>query len=199
MGAMGGSEGIIDEKVEWGSKLLNESSLVLGLLLVETSILKHDNISFLGSIYNLGNLLSDTVGGKGNSLVKKLRHALGTRSKRELVLWAVLGASQMGADSYDGTLSFEVLNGRDGRTDTGIVSDGLSVEGNVDITTYKNLLSLELVIGKVLNGLLGLKLGSRSGAYTECTGWGKGAYVGSSEGKKGSRENFHCGLDLIIQ
>ena len=64
----------------------------------------------------------------------------------------------MGAYSYDASLGYEVLNGGDGRTDTGIVSDGLSVKGNVNIATYKNSLSLKLVISEVSNGLLGLEL-----------------------------------------
>ena len=74
----------------------------------------------------------------------------------------------MGAYSYDCSLLLEVLNGRDGRTDTGIVGYGLSVEGNIDITTYKYLLSLELIVSKVRNGLLSLKLcRSREAANSE--------------------------------
>jgi hypothetical protein len=62
------------------------------------------------------------------------------------------------AYSYDSSLLLKELDGRDGRTNTGIISDGLSVKGYVDITTYENSLSLE-GISNILDGLLCLKLG----------------------------------------
>ena len=146
VGTVGGTEGIIDEHVEGRGKLLNESRLVLGLLLVETGVLKHDNISLGGTINNLGNFIADAIGGKGDGLSKQFAHALGTRAKGELVLWSILGSSQVRADGDDGTLSFQVFNGGDGGADTSIISDFLSIKGNVDITSDKDLLSLKFSI-----------------------------------------------------
>jgi hypothetical protein len=91
-------------------------------------------------------------------LAKEFTHAFGARSKRELVLGSILGASQVRADSDDGTLALQVLNGGDGRSDTGVVGDLLSVKRNVDVASNQNLLSLQVCLGKILNGLLGLKL-----------------------------------------
>ena len=64
----------------------------------------------------------------------------------------------MGADGDDGTLALEELNGGDRRADTGVIRDGLSVKGDVHVATDEDLLALELGLGEVLNGLLGLKL-----------------------------------------
>mmetsp|Transcript_20932 Transcript_20932/g.29542 ORF Transcript_20932/g.29542 Transcript_20932/m.29542 type:complete len:200 (-) Transcript_20932:44-643(-) len=193
MGTVGGTESIVDEKVEGGSKLFNEFRLVLGFLLVKTSVLKHDNITFLGISNNLGNFITNAVGGKGDSLVEKFSHTFGTRSKRELVLGTILRAAQVGADSDNGTLALQVLNGRDGRTDTSVISDGLSIKGNVDITTDKDPLSLELIIGQILNGFLGFKLENRRSGHVANTelssrGESRGGAGNSKEGKSGVEE-----------
>ena len=63
----------------------------------------------------------------------------------------------MGADGYDGTLVLQVFDGRDGSTDTSIISDLLSVKRDVDIATNQNLLSLKFGFGQVFDGLLGLQ------------------------------------------
>lgn len=70
----------------------------------------------------------------------------------------------MRADGDDSTLVDQVLDGWDGRADTGVVGDGLSVERNIDIATDKDLLSLQFLVSKVGDGLLGLKLNERDGA-----------------------------------
>ncbi len=161
VGTVGSSESIIDEKVERSGKLFNESSLVLGLFLVVSGVFEHDDITFLSGVDNLGDFLSDAVGGKSDVLSEELTHALGARCKGELVFLSVR-ASQVGADSDDGTLRLQVLDGRDTGSDTGIVGDGLSVKRNVDIATNQDLLSLELVIGEIFDGLLGFEGGVES-------------------------------------
>lgn len=158
VGTVGGTEGVVDVKLERSGELLNELRLVLGLLRVESGVLKHDHISLRGTLDNLGDFLTDAVRGKGDLLSEELSEALGARSEGELVLRAILRASQVRADGDDGTLALEVLNGRDRGADTGVIGDGLSVKRNVDIATNQDLLSLELFIGEVLDGLLGLKL-----------------------------------------
>mmetsp|Transcript_10162 Transcript_10162/g.14260 ORF Transcript_10162/g.14260 Transcript_10162/m.14260 type:complete len:207 (-) Transcript_10162:349-969(-) len=195
MGTVGSTESIIDEKVEGSGKLLNEFRLVLGFLLVETGVLEHDNITFSGISNNLGNILANAVRGKSDSLAKEFRHTFGARSEGELVLGTICRAAQMGADSHNGTLALQVLDGGDGRTDTGIISDGLSVKGDIDITTDKDLLSLELVIGQILNGFLGLKLENRRGSHgadTELSSRGESrAGAGNSKKGKGGVEELH--------
>ena len=164
MGTVRGTESIIDEKVKRSSELLNESRLVLLFFLVEAGVLEHDDITFLGGCNNGGNFITDAVWGKDDRLSEELRHALGARAEGELVLRTTLWASQMRADGDNSTLVDQVLDGRDGRADTGVVGDGLSVERNIDIATDKDLLSLQFLVSKVGDGLLGLKLNERDGA-----------------------------------
>lgn len=64
----------------------------------------------------------------------------------------------MRADGDDGTLALQVFDSGDGRTDTGIVGDLLSVKGNVNIATDQDPLSLKVGITEVRDGLLGLEL-----------------------------------------
>lgn len=161
MGTVGSSESVVDVKVEGLGELLDESRLVLGLLLVETSVLEHDHISLLGRVDDLLDFLTNAVRGKGDLLSEKLSHALSARSKGELVLWSILGASQVRADSDDGALALQVLNGGDGRTDTSVVSDLLAIERDVHVASNKDLLSLQVLLGEVLNGHLGLQLEKR--------------------------------------
>ena len=165
VGTVGSSESIVDEKVERSGELFDESGLVLGLFLVESSVLKHDDITFAGAINNLGNFVSDAVRGKSDILSEELGHALGARSKGELVFLSVR-ASQVGADSDDGTLSLQELDGWDTGSDTGIIGDGLSVKRNVDIATDQDLLSLKLIIGEIFDGLLGFEGGVDSSEGT---------------------------------
>ena len=165
VGTVSSSESIVDEKVERSGELLDESGLVLGLFLVESSVFEHDHSTFLGLANNLGNLFSDAVRGKSDILSEELGHALGARSKGELVFLSVR-ASQVGADSDNGTLLLQELDGRDTGSDTGIIGDGLSVKRNVDIATNQDLLSLKLVIREVFDGLLGFEGGVDSSEST---------------------------------
>ena len=167
---VGGTEGIVDVKVERSGKLLNESSLVLGLFLVESGVLKHDNISLTSGIDNLLDLVTDAVGGESDLLSKKLSHALGARGERELVLGSILRASQVRADRDDGSLSLQVFDSGDGGSDTGVVGDGLSVKRNVNITSDQNLLSLKVGLGKILNGFLSLEFEDRRSSSSDAKG-----------------------------
>ena len=95
-----------NEHIEGGSKLLNEFCLVLGLFLVVFS-----------SMMTSPSAAESTKAATSSPMqsgAKKLTHALGTWSKGELVLWSILRASQVRADSYDGSLLSEVFNSGDG-------------------------------------------------------------------------------------
>mmetsp|Transcript_32907 Transcript_32907/g.48726 ORF Transcript_32907/g.48726 Transcript_32907/m.48726 type:complete len:207 (+) Transcript_32907:922-1542(+) len=202
MGTMGGTESIVDEQVERGSKLLNEFWFVLGLLLVESGVLKHDNISLLGGINNSSDALTNAVGSKSDILSKKLSHALSTRSKRKLVLRTILGASQMRADRNDGALALEVFNGGDGGSDTGVVGDFLSVKRDVDITSDQDLLSLEVTLGEILDRLLGFKLeegkGRRLANSERCRDKGRGRRNAGGKSNKDGGEEFHLGYKFTL-
>mmetsp|Transcript_22941 Transcript_22941/g.35087 ORF Transcript_22941/g.35087 Transcript_22941/m.35087 type:complete len:448 (-) Transcript_22941:110-1453(-) len=163
---VGGTKGIVDEKVERSSELFNKFWFVLGFFLVEASVFEHNDISFLGVSDNLGNFFTDAVWGEGDFLSQKFSHAFSTWSQAELVFWSVLRTSQVGADRDDGTLALQVFNGWDRGSDTGIIGDGLSVEWNVNITTDQHLLSLEFFLAEVFDRLLGIQFeeGNRRGS-----------------------------------
>lgn len=167
VGTVGRTERVVHVEVEGGSELLDESRFVLGLLLVESGVFEHDDITLLGLTDHLHDFIADAVRGKLDLLSEELSQACGARGKRVLVLLSI-GASQVRRDGDDGTLALEVFNGRDRRADTGVIGDGLSIQGDVHVATNENLLSLELGIGEVLDGLLGVKLDEgRSGEVAD--------------------------------
>jgi hypothetical protein len=68
------------------------------------------------------------------------------------------------ADGDDGTLLLEGLDGGDGGADAGVVGDFLAVKGDIDVATDQDLLALEVTVGEIVDGLLGLKLEGGGGS-----------------------------------
>jgi hypothetical protein len=170
MGTVGSSESIVDEHVERSGELLDEFSIVLLLFLVEAGVLEHENGTLSGTVDGSLDVSTDAVTEEGDISTEELTHAGSARSKGELVLRTILRAAQVGANGDDGTLRLQVLDGRNGGADTGVIGDGLSVKRNVDITTDEDLLSLEFTVGEVLDGLLDFKLSvesSRGSSHSE--------------------------------
>ena len=190
-----GTKGIVDEHIEGRSKLLNKSGLVLGLLLVESGVLEHDDIALLGGIDNLGNLVTNAVGGELDLLSQKFAHALGAGAEGEFVLRSVLGAAQVRADGDDGALALEVFDGGDGGADTGVIGDLLAVKGNVHVATDENLLALKVGLAEVLDGLLGIEgeveLGGGEGAEADGRGGGGEGSDGWDGQKSEGRGELH--------
>ena len=176
VGTVSSSKGVVDVKVEGSGQLFNEFCFVLFFFLVETSVFEEDDISFAGGINQLGDFITDAVSGKLDILSQEFSQTFSARTKGELVFRSVLGASQVRADRDDGSLALQVFNSGDGRADTGIISDGLSVKGDVQVATNKDFLSLKFGFSEVFNRLLGFKFEDRRGgdrADTESGCWAK--------------------------
>ena len=92
----------------------------------------------------------------------------------------------MRADGDNSTLALQVFNGRDGGANTCVIGDLLSVKRNVHITTDEDLLSLELGVGKIFNGFLGVKsnIGGGESAGGESSRGGGGESRSGGEGNK---------------
>jgi len=111
MGAVCSSESVVDVKVERSSELLNEARLVLLLFLVETGVLKHENVALFGAVKGGLNFVTDAVWNELDLSAKEFTHSLSAWSEGEFVLWTTLWATQMRADSDDGALGFQELDG----------------------------------------------------------------------------------------
>ncbi|KAL7551129.1 hypothetical protein ACHAWF_014328 [Thalassiosira exigua] len=185
--AVGRAEGVVDEEVEGSGEVLDEASLVLGLLLVEAGVLEHDHVALRGTVDDGLDVVADAVGGKLDLLAEELAHALGAGSEAELVLRSILGAAEVGADGDDGALVLEVLDGGDGGADAGVIGDGLAVEGHVHVAPDEDLLALELGLAQVLDGFLGLEFeGGGGGERADSEGGGGGGECrGDGEGQEG--------------
>jgi hypothetical protein len=126
-------------QIEGSGELLREVLVVLLLLGVETNVLEEKGLAVLEVVDSLGGLVADAVLGDLHLLAEELRQALGAGTEGELVLRTTLGAAEMGGDPNAGTVVEEVLDGRDGRADPGVVGDGLAVQGNVQIAADEHL------------------------------------------------------------
>ena len=155
VGAMGGTEGVVDVEVSDRGELLGKLRVVLLLLLVEADVLQQQHVSVAHGFDGGLDLRADAVVGLLDLLSEELGEAHGTRGQPELVLRSVLGASQVGAQDDLGTVVGQVLEGRDGGPDTGVVGDGASVQRDVEVGADKHDLALEVSLGEVSDRLLG--------------------------------------------
>ena len=130
---MGGAECIIYEEIKGSGELLREGGIVLGLLLVEAGVLKHNDVALFGRADHLGHCVSHAVRGKGDVLTEDLPHPGGGRGKTELVLGAIFRPAEMGGDGDDGTFALEVLDTGDGAANAGVVGDSLAIERDVQV------------------------------------------------------------------
>mmetsp|Transcript_27165 Transcript_27165/g.59366 ORF Transcript_27165/g.59366 Transcript_27165/m.59366 type:complete len:503 (+) Transcript_27165:129-1637(+) len=173
VGAMGGTEGVVDVQVGVGRELLGEPGLVLGLLTVEANVLEeHHGAGGHGSD-GLLDLLADAVVGLGNLALEVLLEAGHDGGQAEL-LGHALGTTQVGGQQNLGTVVHEELDGRDGTTDAGVISDVLvRVHRHVQVGTHEHTLAIEILLGEIghrllhglnLHGAKGLGLGDRAGS-----------------------------------
>jgi hypothetical protein len=99
------------------------------------------------------------------------------------------------AYSYDSSLGSKVLNGRDGRANTGVIGDSLSVKGNVNIATNKNTLSLKVGVSKIFDRLLRLKFESWANSEGGCK---ENETKNVSEESRGITEERYQLLHLVL-
>ena len=76
---------------------------------------------------------------KGQAKTEELRETSSAGAKGELVLGAALGAAQVGGDSDARALLEEVLDGRDGSADSGVVGDLLAIKWHVEVAADEYL------------------------------------------------------------
>mmetsp|Transcript_10810 Transcript_10810/g.20813 ORF Transcript_10810/g.20813 Transcript_10810/m.20813 type:complete len:203 (-) Transcript_10810:18-626(-) len=200
MGTMSRTEGVVDVKVEGSSKLFDETRFVLFFFLVETSVFEKDDITFLSFLHNFGDIVTDAVGSKSNVLSEEFTKTHGAGSKGELVLGTILRATQVRADRDNGTLALQVFDSGNRRADTGVVGDLLTVEGDIQVATNKNTLSLKVGVRQVFDGSLGIQLhGNREGTDTEVgRGSESSSRVGRSEKSEDSGSRELHGIDLLV-
>ena len=134
VGAVSSAEGVVDEDVGVGSKLLCEGLVVLLLLRVETNILEENDISLLHGSYGSGDGLTDAVRHKSHRLAKELCKTRGDGGKREFCLEATFRSAQVGRKDDLGALAGQVFDGGDSTSDTGIISDNSLLKGDVKVS-----------------------------------------------------------------
>mmetsp|Transcript_13005 Transcript_13005/g.22029 ORF Transcript_13005/g.22029 Transcript_13005/m.22029 type:complete len:479 (+) Transcript_13005:86-1522(+) len=152
--AVGGPEGVVDVEVRVGRELLGEVCAVLLLLGVEAHVLQEQHGAVLHARDGLLHVRADTVVDLDDIAREVLLEASHDGGQAEL-LGHALGAAQVGGDQDLGAVVDEVLDGRDGTTDAGVVGDVLGlVHGHVEVATHEHALALELSLTEIADRLL---------------------------------------------
>ena len=166
VGAVGRAESVVHIAVSVGGELLDEGLLGLldgllgGLLLVlggilgkaarlafflgvEAEVLQEEGLTRLQGRGLLVRLLA--VGGELDGNAQALGHVVHDVLQGELRIH-LLGTSEVGHDDDGAALLEDLLEGRHGPADAGVVGDvEVLVEGNVEIHPHNRLLSFEIV------------------------------------------------------
>jgi len=138
VGAVSSAEGVVDEEISVGGELGGEVLVVLLLLGVEADVLEENNVTVLHFSHCLSDRDTNAIRDKGDGLAEELSEARGDGREGVLGLVSTLGAAQVGREEDLGTLGGQVLDGGDGTTDAGIISDLSLLERNVEVGTNEN-------------------------------------------------------------
>ena len=166
MGAVGRAESVVHVAVGIGGELLDEGLLGLldgllgGLLLVlggvlgeaarlafflgvEAEVLEEESLTRLQGRSLLVRLLA--VGGELDGNAQALGHVVHDVAQGELRIH-LLGTSEVGHDDDGAALLEDLLEGRHGPADAGVVGDvEVLVEGNVEVDSHDGLLAGEVI------------------------------------------------------
>ena len=169
---MSSTEGVVDIDVSQSSELLGELLLALldgllgsGLLFVrsvlsqaaglafllsvEAEVLQQEGLTGLEVSCELARLFAYTVGGKLDVYAKALGDVGEDVAEGELIL-DLLGAAEVRTDDDGATVGKDLLERRQGSTDTRIVRDvEVCVQGHVEVHADESLLAREIELVNV--------------------------------------------------
>ena len=104
-----------------------------------------------------------SFGAEMHRLIQEFREV--PRDRCQGILWVDLGlgASEVREEHHAGSAGEQQLDTRDRRTNAGIVSDALAVEGDVEVDAYEGTAPPELIAPEVADGALGHGSGGGKG------------------------------------
>ena len=134
-------------------QLLAEGLAVLGLLLAEPGVLEEDHVAVGHGLYGGGGLgAGDGVDVHELDLgAQLLAQPLGHGGQGLALVGAVLDLAQVGAEDDLGPVAPELLDGRQGGHDAGLVGDLTGLQGDVEVAAEEDPAALDL---EVVNSFL---------------------------------------------
>ena len=143
VGPVAGAEGVVHVDVAKGGQVLGEVLDVLGLLLAEAGILKKHHVAVLHGGHGGPGVIPyhSVVICEDDGFAQQLGKADGHGSQGELLLRAVLGLAQVGAEDEPGALVHQVLDGGQGGDDAVVVGDFPLLHGDVEIAPHQHPLA----------------------------------------------------------
>jgi hypothetical protein len=144
VGAVGGAEGVVDIEVAVGGQGGGEVGVVLLFAGVEADVLQQGHAAVLHGVDHLGGGRADAVAGEGHLLLQQLAQRLGDEGQAHLRHDLALGAVEVGQQDDLGALCRQVVDGRQGRAQAGVVGDLAAVDRHVEVHPDQGALAGEI-------------------------------------------------------
>ena len=143
VGAVGRAEGVVDVQAREPGEGGGEG-VVVGLLLgVEAQVLEERHLARgEGSGDVLGGT-ADAVLGEGDVLPKKLGQSLSDGREAEIGAALAPGATEVGTDEHGRAVLGQVADGGERLADAGVVGDGASIKGHVEVGAQEDPLAID--------------------------------------------------------
>jgi hypothetical protein len=154
VGAVGGAEGVVDIEVAVFRQLGGEGGVVLLLAGVEADVLQQGHAAVLHGVDHRGGGRTDAVAGEGHLLLQQLAQRLGHEGQAHLRHDLALGAVEVGQQDDLGALGRQVVDGRQGRAQAGVVGDlGPPSTGTLKSTRTRARLPARSAVSRVRKGM----------------------------------------------
>ena len=131
--AVGGAERIVHVETREPGEGGGETAVIRLLLGVEAQVLKERHLAGREEAGHVFGGFADTVLGEGDGRSEELGQPLADRHQAEIGIALALWASEVGADEHGGSVLDEVSDGRERLADAGVVGDGASIKGHVQV------------------------------------------------------------------
>ncbi len=153
MGAVSGPKGIVDVHVRQGSHLLGQFEVILFLFGVEAGIFEHQHLAGFERFGGSFGYRANAVFGKGHRLAHQLRQVICHRFEGVFGIRTTLGPAQVRAQDHSRAVIEQILDGRQGRPNAGIVAHFAILDRYVEIDPHQDLFTfyIDIANGFLLN------------------------------------------------
>ena len=143
--AVGRAESVVDVHVGQVGQAVRERGVVLGLARLVADVLEHEHVAGPQRVDLGAHLVADHARSELHRGLDQLSQPLRGRAQRQLGL-AVLGPAQVRGEHELGAAPAQLLDGREGGADAGVVGDVPVVERDVEVDPHEDALVLDVDI-----------------------------------------------------
>ena len=150
VGAVGGAKGVVDIDVAEFSQFFGEGLVTFFLFLMKPQIFEKEDVPGLQRSGGFCRGLTDTVGGEGDGCAEELLEARNKVFEGIFFGGSILGTAEVGHQDDAAAVVKDLLYGRDGGADAGVVGDlVLVVKRNVEVDPDEGLFICKAVLAEL--------------------------------------------------